>query len=1272
MRSRIAFWGVLCIFFFTSSNQDDADAHKTKTPIYLNTSYSFEERSADLVSRFTLEEKQSLLGHNMPAIPRLGVRQYNLWSEALHGLIAVPNPSLGLDAPTSFSNNVALGSSWDPALVQRAAEAIADEARAFFATGTKGLTIWSPTVEPVRDPRWGRTAESFGEDPFLVSQISGGFIRGLVGDDPTYLKSVPTAKHYLANNSEFDRHVGSSNMDSRDMREFYIAPYKKLIEEDNIPAIMCAFNAVNGVPITSSRYFLDTIAKRTYGLNGYLIGDCGSVNNIVRSHRYKETHEEAVALALMAGLDMDCGNVFQRFTLSALNKGLVSINEIDRALLNMFTVRMRTGEFDPPGKVPYAQSLSGLVNSPANKSLAHEVATKTPVLLKNETVLNTNKKALPVNPSEIKKIALIGPQIDKVELGTNHTPAQDNTITPLAGIKNYIERNGHTTEVVFSPEGNTSRKSHLLFVAYFELIKAKGSVTRYDATKYSSASPGITVGSGLGTEMQVRSIHDGSWTAYENVNLVDVDSIGIGLNIPIEGGIVEVRVGSPEGDLLTTLNATTAAGMRSGGLYGTSSLTKIKVNKSGFTGTQTLYLVYKAPEDKKISGETIEMAKSADVAIVFVGTDDKMSTEEVDRPSLSLPGNQVELIKAVAAVNKNTIVVMQTLGCMEIEEFKNLQNIPGIIWVGFNGQAQGDAMAEILFGDVNPGGKLNATWYKSESDLPAFTDYTLRGGSDKNGRTLWYFNKDVSYEFGFGLSYTTFEYSNFKISKNTITPNDKIMITVDVKNTGSRDGDEVVQIYMKTPDSPASLQRPIKRLKGFQRVTIPAGQTKTVDVEINCADLWFWDMAADKMTYDQGRYVFEIGSSSKDIRGSVNATMSGTPDVIIKTVVASCGVTLMKLGASAHTEATAAMSDDSFYDISKAKIVYSSNNPAVAAVDANGLVTAKSSGVATITVHVTVGNVTKSGSFPVKVMPNLNAASITVNNKTITGFNQDITQYSYLMKEPSQAVPAINATSVDASVEVEVIQVKAIPGTASVSVTDYNTYDKKEYYLNFGLSAVSNDFNGADIIAPFKWVREKPANRSIAGGLLSITSGAGDIAGAGNNAENILLQSANSDWTVETKIICSRKPSGSSQNAGLLAYQDDDNFVRLVYRANLGRRGAAVQTAEQPGSVELMVESRGDQKSSVMISMAGIIKDNNTLVLRLVKKGDQYTAYYSTDGKKFQAVGSTNILLKDIQAGIIVCDGVAPVMTGGNAPQQVQTPFKVSFDYFKITSSGLK
>jgi beta-glucosidase len=1276
-RNLLVFAGIVSIFFLSANKTGESGGTITKNPIYLNTSYSFEERAADLVSRLTPEEKEGLLGNNMAAVPRLGINAFNVWSEALHGVMG--RFGSGSGSPTSFPNSVALGSSWDPSLMQRETNAISDEARALNSPVISGLTYYSPVVEPVRDPRWGRTGESYGEDPFLISQMAGGFVKGMMGNDPTYLKTVPCGKHYFANNSEFDRHVSSSNMDSRDMREFYLAPYKKLIEKDKLPSVMSSYNAVNGVPTSASKLYLDTILRRTYGLKGYITGDCSAVDEIFSGHAYAKSQTEAAALGLKAGVDIDCGSVYQAKAIDALNKGLITMADIDQALLHIFTIRMRLGEFDPTSKVPYTLAQQNVIGSPANKALAREIATKTPVLLKNNISSKTNKKALPLNMAELKKIALIGPQVDKVELGPySGRPSQDNMVSPLAGIKKYVSEKGLSTEIVSGSGANTTNKSNLFYVSAFELRKTNGTVAKYDATKYSSSSKGITVGFGMGTLNQVRTIDDGSWTAYDNIDLTNVDTIGINVNITVDGGTIELRVGSPEGNLLSTLNASVASGTRTGGAYGAGSMMKVKVNKLGLNGPQTLFLVYKALTDVPIDKETIALAASADAAIVFVGTDEKTATEEADRLTILLPGNQVDLIKAVAAVNPNTIVVMQTLGCVEVEEFKNLPNIPGIIFTGFNGQAQGDAIASVLFGDVNPGGKLNATWYKSLKDLPEITDYTLRGGNGKNGRTFWYFNKEVSYEFGYGISYTTFEYSDFKISRNSITPQDKINVSVDVKNTGDFDGDEVVQIYMRTPDSPASLERPIKRLKGFQRVTIPKGQTKTVRIDINCSDLWFWDQNNDRLTFDQGRYNFEIGSSSKDIRGTVTATLSGSFIPVVKTIVADCGTMVLRNGTSVPTSVTAAMTDDSFYDITKAKVVYTSNNPAVAMVDEKGIVTAKGIGVATISAYVTIGDNTKSGSFPVKIMPDLNLASITVNNKKIPGFNPAVQGYSFLLQSSSAQAPIVKIIPADQAVGVETIQAKGVPGTATITLTDYVTIDKREYSINFGTKSVSDEFNGQIPGSQWSWERENKNDWSLSKipGSLVIKGQKGDIIGATNTAENILLQSANTDWTIVSKVTYSRKPSVFNQQGGLIALQDDDNFVKLVYRANpRPMRGA---TGGAGGVLDMIVEKNGNYFSMAGFRSPDVITDNNySLILKLERKGGIITGSYSRDGKIFNKIGSVEIILRDVKAGLIVCNGSevgrsSMRMPGMQTPEQDQSDFNVLFDYFRITSTGLK
>lgn len=1262
--------GVLALGVAMAFKPAPAQNAKNTTPIYLNTNYSFEERSVDLVSRLTLEEKQTLLGNNMAAVPRLGIKAYNVWSEALHGVLSGANPSVGIQGPTSFPNSVALGSSWDPDLLERESSMIADEARAIFQTGTKGLTFWSPVVEPIRDPRWGRTGESYGEDPFLSAVMSGGYVRGLMGKDEKYLKAVPCAKHYFANNSEFDRHVSSSNMDSRDMREFYLYPYKELIENDRLPSIMSSYNAVNHVPTSASELYLDTIARRTYGMKGYVTGDCAAIEDIYTGHYYVETAEEATAEGLKAGVDSDCGSVYQRYAISALEKGLITMADIDRALVNMFCVRMRTGEFDPEPMVPYTQYPASVVNAKRSQDLAMEIATRTPVLMKNVN------KALPLDPAAIKSIALIGPQADKVELGPySGRPEESSKITPYAAIKSYFADRKLDVNVALASGGSTKSKSNLLYVAYFELVKADGTVARYDATQYNASSEGITVGSGMGTEEQVRSIDDGSWTAYENVDLTNVDKLIVGCNIPTEGGIIEAHVGSPDGNLISTIEATKASGKRVGGVYGASTPMEEKVNRLGYNEPQTVYLVYKAPEDEDIDPAVINAAKSSDVAVVFVGTDENTATEEADRLTLLLPGNQVKLIKAVAEVNKNTILVMQTLGCVEVEEFKDLANIPGIIWTGYNGQAQGAAIAKVLFGDVNPGGKLNATWYKSVNDLPHITDYTLRGGEGKNGRTLWYFDKPVSYEFGYGLSYTTFEYSNFSISKSNITPNDKITISVDVKNTGEYDGDEVVQIYMTTPDSPKALQRPIKRLKGFQRVTIPVGQTKTVAIDIDCDDLWFWDMDADKLTFDQGRYVFEIGSSSKDIRGKVSANMSGKLNPSLKTVVADCGLSVMRAGQTAQTNVSACLNDDSFIDIKTASVSYSTNNPAVVTVDNNGKITAVSMGVATITATVTANGKSVSDSYAVKVMPELSLSSLKVDGKSILKAGQ--IQYSVLGKAGAKA-PVVTATTTDPNIAIDIKQASAVPGTAVVTVTDYVTYDQQEYLVNFGVKAVSDDFNKAALGSQWSVVRENASAMSVAGGALNITTGTGDITLTNNNAQNIVLQSANTDWTITTKLSTSATPGNPAQNAGIVAYQCDDNFLKLVYAAPAFGRGMpqAAPGAAPAGSVQLVAELDGNSKASVTVSLADAGVKNNTVWLRLVKKADKYVASYSVDGKKFLPVGEADILLKDIKAGLIAVEGIRPVMTGRGAPAgmpaaapQTPSPIKVAFDSFNITTT---
>src|SRR5678815_1130065 len=531
--------------------------------------------------------------------------------------------------------------------------------------------------------------------------------------------------------------------------------------------------------------------------------------------------------------------------------------------------------------------------------------------------------------------------------------------------RNYIEQNKLNIEVVSKAGGNTARRTDFFNMVKFSTVTKAGAVKEFDATKFDASANGLITSARFGTA-SVRGIKDGDWTAYNNVDITDVDSIRFNMSVSGDGGTLEVHVGSVTGNILSSTKV--AAPQQSGGFFARPQNVSAKLNTLGISGPQTIVLVYREAEAAAIDKETIDFAASSDVALVFVGTDQTTGREESDRFSITLPGNQNELIKSIASVNPNTILVIQGMGMVEVEQFKNNPNIAGIIFTGYNGQAQGTAMAKILFGEVNPGGKTAVTWYKSINDLPDFNDYNLRGANGKNGRTYMYFNKDVSYEFGYGLSYTTFGYSNFHISKKAITPNDKITVSVDVKNTGAVNGDEVVQVYVKTPGTAASLQRPIKRLKGFKRVTIPKGQTKTVSIDIDCADLWFWDSKNKKITFDPGKYMFEIGASSKDIKGTVEANMSGTYRTQLSTVVIDCDSVVLTPGKKAKTSVSASLSDDSFFDTKKAKLTYKSSNPSVAAIDANGEVTAIGPGVASIFANVTVDGKTVSNSVSLSLI----------------------------------------------------------------------------------------------------------------------------------------------------------------------------------------------------------------------------------------------------------------------------------------------------------------
>ncbi|MBN2806152.1 MAG: fibronectin type III-like domain-contianing protein, partial [Prolixibacteraceae bacterium] len=470
-----------------------------------------------------------------------------------------------------------------------------------------------------------------------------------------------------------------------------------------------------------------------------------------------------------------------------------------------------------------------------------------------------------------------------------------------------------------------------------------------------------------------------------------------------------------------------------------------------------------------------------------------------------------------------------------------------------------------------------------------------------------------------------------------------------------------------------------KRLKGFKRVSIPRGQIKTVSIDIDCEDLWFWDAEKGMITYDKGRYVFEIGASSKDIKGTVEARMDGEYHPILTTVVAESDKVVLRPGNAIQTRVSACMSDDSFYDISKAKVTYKCNNPRVATVDANGKVTATGVGAALIIADVTIDGTSVSSSYPIKVMPDLSPKSITVNGKSIKGFDKEIKAYSYLLNSKTK-IPVVKASAIDADIKVDVEQAKGVPGTAIVKMIDIITLETNTYYLNFDVQSVSDEFDKNKIGDQWEWIRENPSGYSMTQkpGSITITSDAGAVTESTNNAKNILLQSANADWVIETKLLASRVPS-QPENSGILVYENDDNFLQLMFRAvtKTSRGGNRTAPETQPGTIDLVMEENGITKSMARFNLPDKIIGDSPLILKLEKKGSLYTAHYSFDGDQYVLLGTADILLKDIRAGLLVCDGIVTqymksTFWFNSDTTKPDTPFDVSFDYFRIVSHGLK
>jgi beta-glucosidase len=876
-------------------------------PVYLDTHYSPAERAADLVSRMTLAEKVAQLRTNSaPAIPRLGVQEYTYWNEGQHGLNTLFNDTNNGGATggvhaTSFPTNFASTMSWDPQLVYDETSAISDEARGELDPSLWGkaqnnlgpspddygaLTFWAPTVNMDRDPRWGRTDESFGEDPYLQGQMAGAFVNGYEGNTMAgksvngYLKVAATAKHYALNDNENNRHADSANTTDANIRDYYTAQFRDLVENAHVAGIMTSYNAINGTPAPADTYTANELLQRTYGFGGYTTSDCGAVGDVYSrgSHNWappgwttstsgpvtwtnNATGQQVPgaaggqAYAVRAGTDLNCTGA--EYTLSniqaAIKAGILSEGVIDNALVHLFTIRMETGEFDPRSQVPYTQITKDAIQSPAHQALAEKVAAEDLVLLKNDNVAGTTAPLLPADPAKLSNVVVVGNLANTVTLG---------------------DYSGDPSLRVSAVQGITSA------------VKA--------------ANPDATV---------------------------TYDSCG------------------------TSTRATAAA---------------------------------------SCSAQTLAAIKTADLVVVVAGTDTNVATEGLDRTNIAMPGNYDSLISQVAAQgNPRMALVLQTGGPVTIDNVQ--QDFPSIVFSGYNGESQGTALADVLFGQQDPAGHLDFTWYADDSQLPPMKNYGLTPSQTGGlGRTYMYFTGKPTYPFGYGLSYTHFKFSAVEVTPKQVSADGSVMVNVNVTNTGSVAGSTVAQVYA-VPPSPAGSEQPQKELRGFAKTQeLQPGQTQHLVIPVKVSSLSGWDESQLKQVVDDGAWQFQVASSASDIQGSgtVNVTGAITPHVQYVTVqpdhvVFQPGDTFDLTGknpwiaddtnpsleqphATADNIVEAVNNDQSFVNLSNAKVSYNSSNPSVASVSADGKVTMNGHGVASI--NVTVNGVT--GSTPVVVKPN--------------------------------------------------------------------------------------------------------------------------------------------------------------------------------------------------------------------------------------------------------------------------------------------------------------
>jgi beta-glucosidase len=851
---------LVAALFVTVLSSIAQTVNRTILPTYLDPSRPVSERVDDLIGRMTLEEKTSQLVNQARAIPRLQVPAYDWWSEALHGVARN-------GIATVFPEPIGLAATFDAPLIHDMAVVIGTEARAkhnqaIRARGgssaiMEGLDFWSPNINIFRDPRWGRGQETYGEDPFLTARMGVAFVTGMQGNDAKYFRVIATPKHFAVHSGpEPSRHTINVQVSKHDMEDTYLPAFRAAITEGRAESIMCAYNRVNGQPACANTFLLQDQLRAAWNFQGYVVSDCDAIVDIFQGHHFAHSMAEAAADAMKAGMDNECADFFTVATsnsdyspyLDAVKQGLLSEKEIDNSLKRLFTARFRLGMFDPPEVVQYAQTPDSEIDSDAHRALALKAARESMVLLKNDGTLPLS--------AEIHKIAVFGPLAESVTvLHGNYAGTASHATTALDGIRAQFA----SAEVSFHPGMNFLRPQTVVPTSALSTIDGQpGLRAQYFAGDDFSGTPQVAR---TDAQINLQLSHPDTSAIPPPQGMKEFSVRWTGFLAPSESGSYQLGlVGSMnrlwlDGQLVIDdfvlhdpIPTIKTLQLEKGRRYAL----RVEFLRGGF-GTKLVWLRLIADP----IAEAIAAAQQADIAIAVVGITSQLEGEEMkvdlpgfkggDRTSLDLPKEEENLLAALKTTGKPLVVVLMNGSALAVNWANEHAN--AILDAWYSGEEGGTAIAQTLAGNNNPAGRLPVTFYKSIDQLPAFEDYEMKN------RTYRYFSGEPLYPFGYGLSYSTFEYSNLRLSPQALKAGDSLTVEADVRNSSQRDSEEVVELYLSFPQSAFA---PIRALRAFTRIQLAAGETQHVQFTLGARDLSEVNEKGDRII-SQGDYRIDLG-----------------------------------------------------------------------------------------------------------------------------------------------------------------------------------------------------------------------------------------------------------------------------------------------------------------------------------------------------------------------------------------------------------------------------